>query len=110
MLITDTEGCTQEFGPFTVESLVASQDLNIEQRITIYPNPLKGIFNLQLHNLLEKEGHYVVFDVIGNKIQEGSFTDQPNYRISLPNTPAGIYLLRIHLGDQSFSRKIMVMR
>lgn len=72
--------------------------------VTIYPNPGNGL--LQLDNLPADYKSYSVFDVLGEKIAEGSI---PLDRIiRLDGFEGGNYLLRIVSDNKVISKKIIL--
>ena len=80
------------YNPLTVKLDEMQKESNTE--ISIYPNPSQGIYQVRSsENLAGKR--YQIFDLKGQLIQEGMFTNR-NYQLNLSNSPSGIYFLQIN--------------
>lgn len=80
---------------------------SVEKRqITIYPNPTKGIVNVEIALDAGDNARITVFDLRGRMLMDlkgiGRFTD-----IDLSNRPMGIYLMKISIGNKSTTWKII---
>lgn len=49
--ITDADDCSMTFGPYVVDELVNTHDLNIVEGLLIFPNPTDGLFEIELSSL-----------------------------------------------------------
>lgn len=85
-ICTDTSDCI----PFNMAGLSESKEQNIP--FSVYPNPSKGIYNIELSN--DEELHYSVTDSKGKKILNGVFNHQEN-SIDLSLETNGLYFLSI---------------
>jgi len=108
--ITDRNGCTQSFGPITVDAIVSVQDFAIERDIELYPNPSSGMFRIRLNSPLKSEGKYLIFDVKGNKVLQGNFDSYSNNQIDLNEAASGVYLVKIETAGQILFKKLMLIK
>jgi C1A family cysteine protease/PKD repeat protein len=78
--------------------------------LTVYPNPGKDVFNLELENARSGEIDILLFDMSGKLLQSKSFRGVPGElftRFDLGSQPAGIYHLRVIDGDRILDRKLV---
>lgn len=80
---------------------------SVEKRqITIYPNPTKGIVNVEIGLEGGDNARITVFDLRGRMLVGlkgiGRFTD-----IDLSNQPMGTYLMKISIGNKTTTWKII---
>lgn len=94
------------------DGLTASQLENpIEEKIgfattRIYPNPTKGLLHLEISSENNQEASFTVHDINGKLIiQKDAFLY--NADINLSPNPAGIYILRVFIGNDSKEWKVI---
>ena len=91
--------------PIFTDELVANRDLNLDQIINIYPNPVADQLTIDLGNLNEKAS-LVLYDVFGKELlRRDNF--QNNTTVSVKDFPVSIYLLRIETPVGTLIRKII---
>ena len=82
---------------------IASGDVEVDVReepeneVMIYPNPNNGRFRIELDNDTDDLVEMSVYDNKGVLVNSQKFTDVIDVDISC--NPAGVYLLRISMGD-----------
>ncbi len=102
LTITDVMGCTDEY---CFEEEVGLTD--IKHSISIYPNPVHGN-SYQINSSAEFE-LVGMYDLSGRSIPFSvSQADQHQFSISISNAAAGIYFVKLHFGDDVFTRKIII--
>jgi hypothetical protein len=78
----------------------------------VYPNPSKGLFNVDLHNSESVgEAAIVVRNVMGQKVAQAQYRDiGTNYgtQIDLTGQPGGIYFIEVSAGGEKLVRKIVI--
>ncbi len=74
--------------------LVGGQSLEA-WAINVFPNPSKGIINLQLDNSNKTEIYFTIMDVNSKLIKAGSFNSNSLRINALVDSPAGIYFLEL---------------
>lgn len=78
--------------------------------VVLAPNPNPGVFNLFLDMNAETDVKILVLDMIGNAFYEENFPSV-SYRleekIELPQLPAGMYLLKVMVGEETVVKKFI---
>ena len=78
-----------------------------EQKVTIYPNPTRGHFQVELALLDEKlKNYFIIYSLSGTKIQQNKISNVLT-DIDISNYPSGTYLLDIFLGDKVSRWKVI---
>ncbi|TVR38158.1 MAG: T9SS C-terminal target domain-containing protein [Cryomorphaceae bacterium] len=110
---------------FAVQHLSAQQQLDFELplcpvinsvqesddalKIHIFPNPSRGLFNLNIDlpsgELLRAE----CFDMLGQRIEEWSWNQSETKEIDLSNYGKGVYQLVIFWNNRRYSQKLLVL-
>lgn len=78
--------------------------------ISIFPNPNRGKFNLQLSNLTSPFAEVTVSDILGRVVLQQQLSvkaRQVSEQLEIP-AAKGMYLLQLKTGGQTFTRKIVV--
>ncbi len=91
-------------------TLVDGSPIAIAQRaspsFTLYPNPIKDIFYVDIESTSELV-ELTVLDVQGRILQQQQTKGQQRLAISLAAQPAGVYFLRLKQGDQVWQEKLL---
>jgi hypothetical protein len=72
--------------------------------LTVYPNPTNGSIYIELTTDLEK--NILIYDLAGKLVLE-MYTSDSKQNISLQHLPAGLYFVRVKIGDASRTLKII---
>jgi len=80
---------------------------NTFNKLTIYPNPTKGLLNVNLNALLEGETLYTIYDIQGRKIMQKS-SNNMNETLNIENFTKGVYMLSIENGNNKTTKKIVL--
>ncbi|MBT6808040.1 MAG: T9SS type A sorting domain-containing protein, partial [Flavobacteriales bacterium] len=79
-------------------------------KLTVHPNPSKGIFNIDLVDV--KNGDYLisVSNILGEEVYSDSrgVNTTTSTTINLSDLESGIYMLNIQNGDSSISKKLII--
>ncbi len=97
------------FQQFTVGYYLDVPNIPVPDVLSIYPNPSKGIYNLDMSFSQAQDVSVVVYDMMGNKIYDQlikNATVQIN-KIDLSNQPDGIYFITAQTKDKRISRKLI---
>jgi len=85
---------------------------NMNNSITIYPNPTKGQFTLKLNEGMQKQVQYqgmiFVFDQLGNCILRQQFFNSPSQQIDISKMVKGIYFVEIEYEGGRISKKVIM--
>jgi subtilisin-like proprotein convertase family protein len=78
--------------------------------LTIYPNPNKGVFNVNFPNYDDSEIKMSVYDLSGRKIIENQFNNIQNdsHTINISTVEAGVYLVVFTDGNNQITKRIIV--
>ncbi len=90
---------------------VGIADFSNSSSITVYPNPSKGAFTLNLSNLKSENIEINIFDQLGRVVftQDLSDNDQiGNYSIDLTGETKGVYFLRVSSDKGIITRKLVI--
>jgi hypothetical protein len=76
----------------------------------MYPNPNKGVFNIQFTSQSRNGVKVLVHDLLGRKLFEKEYENKGkfNENIQLKNIQAGIYLLTVIDGERKEVKKIVI--
>jgi subtilisin-like proprotein convertase family protein len=94
--------CTQTY-------TLSAEDFKISDFV-MYPNPNKGVFNIQFTSQSTNGVKVLVHDLLGRKLFEKEYENKGkfNENIQLKNIQAGIYLLTVVDGERKEVKKIVI--
>lgn len=96
---------------FAIEAnpITGISEPNVNEPVTIFPNPTNGILRLQSPSFIEVEAFDVkLFDLAGNlDILEAVQINASSYAIDLTGKIPGIYFIQITLDDVQFLKRII---
>jgi len=109
--VTDENGCTKTFGPFTVKKVSGVRDIDEIERFTISPNPSTGIVNLNIEFSEYLDAKLVIKDVTGRKLIENNLINKKyDLRYDLSNYNPGLYLFSIVSEKGSQVKKLILVK
>jgi N-acetylneuraminic acid mutarotase len=76
---------------------------------SIFPNPTKGIFSLQMLNYDDSEKSIQVLDMMGNIVWQEQSNFKLETSIDISKNPKGIYFVKIAQGDKVITQRIALM-
>ena len=84
----------------------------IASDITVYPNPTKGLLNLNINNLMGKEALLTMYTLNGKKILSQKLnTGNPKVQLDLSNYQDGIYTLFLYIENEGvFCKKVVTLK
>lgn len=85
---------------------LSKSNSNLESLLT-YPNPNKGIVNIQLKNGHFSNAKLDVLDLSGRLIESTIISNTTIYKLNLKHYKKGFYILRIVNNNHTYSRKIL---
>lgn len=105
IIVTDANNCTLTTS-FTVDYPVGLTELSNEEGVTIYPNPVKDIINVELEaNQLVKR--VVLITMTGEAI----YDETPNsnkFEVDVKFFATGLYFINIYIGNDIITKKIVI--
>lgn len=103
---------TPTFNIIIDEDAVAVEEIGDAKAITIYPNPTKGLFNIEFNELLFRRNVEVeIYNVQGQLMNQYRF-DNPNARITInaDNLSSGIYFVKLKSEDIIYTKKLTISK
>lgn len=94
---------------FTIEFPLSYEEIYESKTINIYPNPSKGIFNLEL-NHIEGNVKVEIYNMLGEQVLNQPFNSSGTQTIKtfdLSNYNSGIYLVKVYCKDKMASYKVI---
>lgn len=76
-------------------------------KIQLFPNPTKGLVNIQLTDATSRITTVEIINNLGNVILEEKFTTDGLIQIDLSKEISGIYMIQVINGDDKFVEKIV---
>ncbi|MBI3509521.1 MAG: T9SS type A sorting domain-containing protein [Bacteroidetes bacterium] len=95
-----------------------NQSENSESAFNIFPNPANDLLTIQLKNLQEKNVDIKILDVLGQTViekkedvsQSAVSPGELEERINVSGLSAGVYFVRVCVGEMAFTQKIIIQR
>jgi len=109
--ITDGLGCNSLSSGIYV-NINSLNDINGIQGIKIYPNPVSNELNIliQAPVLQKNGGDAAITDIVGMELFKIILVkDQSSYSISTNEFSNGMYILQIHIGEQTVNKKFVIL-
>ncbi len=106
---TDINGCSNSSTiTQTVNSCASMQDLkNDSFSITIYPNPVSDILNIDLQSSTIEKGMIQIINTLGQVILSELFTSN-NLKINTSNIISGVYFVKITAENKQVVKRISI--
>ncbi len=90
--------------------------VNVENTVSVYPNPGKGIFTITLRHpelvssaVAEQTTIIEIYNVLGEKVTFGMLKPvQHDYEVDLSNQPNGVYIIKISSAKEVITQKIIL--
>lgn len=95
---------------FAINSNMNVDDVNKEDALTIYPNPSKGIFTIEL-NTKANNVSYAVFNLEGKLIAQSNINNNGgkiSQQVNLSHLPSGTYVVQVNNGGEKISKKLII--
>jgi len=85
-------------------------DLDIEDMLTVAPNPTKGEININVNLADNEEINLAVYNAMGQQIVlvENGTIDNNSYTVNLDNQANGIYYVKMNLKGNIITKKIVL--
>lgn len=84
---------------------------DVSRNVTLFPNPNAGRFVLKLSDLDYQPGYVEVFNSVGKQLLRQAIKPRRSgeeVAIALPNPPAGMYVVRLTIGDKTAYKRLLV--
>lgn len=83
------------------------QDNNLDNNLTIFPNPTNGLFNLKINTF--ENTQIKVYNVLGECIYQNISTSS-NFQIDLSSQTSGVYFIQLHTEQGTINKKIIIQK
>ncbi|WJS93832.1 RICIN domain-containing protein [Flavobacterium johnsoniae] len=96
--------------PGKAEEVLAVDEVEIQNneiKITVYPNPTKGLVNVLVSNPQE-EIQIQVYGMNGKQIYDKSYGIDNSINLDLNDLPKGIYIMKVKTGSKISTQKIIL--
>lgn len=108
VIVTDANGCTVADSVGVVSGVSEASGHGV---FDILPNPTKGLFSVKMLSGSTQNLSITVLDVTGRVVaeQQGKAAEG-SFNFNLSGQQAGVYLVRITLGSNSFARRLVLIQ
>jgi hypothetical protein len=97
-----------------ISSYVDIKEKNPEQGISVYPNPFNNFTNIEFSLNKASVVKVEVSNFLGKTIYSENAREYPNgtskIQINSSNMSSGVYLIKLTIGNQTYSRKVSVVK
>lgn len=110
--VTDQNSCSaSDTVKVIVDVCTSIQDFGSELGIKVYPNPSKGLFNIELNGNFKENVRLKIFDVSGKVVFEKIIdVEDPRMllNIDLSGTSNGVYFIQMENRSKLFHQKLII--
>lgn len=90
---------------------VFSLHIPLNNKFTVYPNPVSNIIRLQMNNSLSTTVTVQVNDIAGKMFMNQTTTASNGFvNVPVPTLSNGIYLVKMIVGEEVFTQKVVVVK
>lgn len=109
LLVTDANGCESQSG-YTIQSTsTGTSDLSLGDLVKIYPNPTPGQVIVELTGMAAQLPVGIeAFDVTGRQALTYQSGPSTKHVLDLSGRAAGVYLLKIWVGNEMLAERLIV--
>lgn len=80
----------------------------IEQKISVYPNPVRSILNIDLRNIVNESGTIQILSMNGSLLKSNPITSNSGcHQVDVSNLAQGVYLCKINCGHKTETIKFI---
>lgn len=104
------EDCNGIFIKRQSTPIVQSQLINdseVKEKLTIFPNPSNGIFEIEIQNMVSKTYLVEVYNISGNKIFAENLEKSTTKKVDISKYEAGFYFVKVITTKNTFTKTIM---
>jgi hypothetical protein len=86
-----------------------SESVSVSERISVYPNPCSDHFVIESKSLVGNDPvEILVYNVLGRLVESKVFAANTQNVISMDTLSSGVYYVKIKVGDELLTRKLIV--
>jgi len=94
-------------GKYSVVNITKGEIENIDETISVYPNPTNGIFNISLEGI-KSDISIKVFDLRGKEYSNFELSGSTSTQLDLTDLAAGVYFINFSSKDFKEVKKIVI--
>lgn len=92
---------------FTNSATLSTEDFQLINGITLYPNPSKDFFTISLPESLESKGSFEIFNNVGQKIYAKNINNNSDLQVNTSSLSSGIYFITLKIGNANRTFKFI---
>jgi hypothetical protein len=85
-------------------------NMTVKNSMVVYPNPSKGIVNINLNGLALKNASVIVSDILGNELKKISLKNSESQQINIAEFQDGIYFVKIKSDSGELSQRVILKK
>ncbi|HYV92520.1 MAG TPA: T9SS type A sorting domain-containing protein [Chitinophagales bacterium] len=109
VIISDANGCINNLSIYV--EMVGIESVPGNEIISVYPNPVSDVLNIELKNVHDKDISIEIYSAIGHEtyssVEENISGDYIN-SIPLNTRPKGVYFLHLKINDRLIIEKVIL--
>jgi hypothetical protein len=112
-VVVTLSGCSSATSNGILVLPVGTRDVSLSSKLSIYPNPSKGEFDIKVENGKSEEFTIEIFNNLGASVwKQENVTINGTYtkHIDLNNPPAGVYMVSLRNKANSLVKKVVIMK
>ncbi|MEM8521195.1 M43 family zinc metalloprotease [Flavobacterium sp. PL12] len=98
IVVSDARFEAEESTSFRIGTLSRNDSKELSS-VTVYPNPVTSLLNINTENQLESPTSYTIFNLLGQIIKSKKLNPAENQQINVTSLSQGIYLLKLVKND-----------
>ena len=111
VIVTDANGCLSDTSFFVVDWMHTSIEYFNIDRLSVYPNPSREIFNIEFTSSSKQSLVVRVVNILGEYVLEDileDFKGEYNKQVDLANYTKGVYFLKIETTNGFINKKLIL--
>lgn len=110
-MVNACTGATKKCKSITVGACTGIEDTELSKLISVYPNPGRGLFVIDLKDISETDVYEVkIFNTLGQLVRQQKLSTDANNRLTLDisDESKGLYSVHLSIGDQNVVKSIIL--
>jgi PKD repeat protein len=89
-----------------------NSNMSLDQYISVYPNPNTGMFTVNSNLPAQEKVRISITNLLGQEIAvvHNGILGQTSFQVDMSNQPGGVYLLNIVTNNQTFTKRIELVK
>lgn len=83
---------------FTNNASLSTESFSLTD-ITLYPNPSKNYFTIDIPNTFERSGKMEIYNTLGQRVITKAISSDTDLNVNVSSLTNGVYFLNLNLGD-----------